>query len=81
MCWFRWLTNGHGKKLANYLRMLDLFFLHCNLCRRHSTTRVSPAMAAWLVDTLHDIDGIVDRIDMRRPPPRKRERYGKRSPS
>ena len=75
---FTRLTNGHSKKLVNHLRMLDLFFLHYNFCRRHSTIRVSPAMEAGLSDTLHDIDWIVDLIEARRPPPRKRGPYRKR---
>ena len=76
---FTRLTNAHSKKLENHLCMLNLFFLYYNFCRRHSTIRVSPAMEAGLSDTLHDIDWIVDLIDTRRPPPKKRGPYKKRS--
>ena len=65
------LTNAFSKKLENHAHMCALFFLHYNFVRTHQTLRVTPAMAAGVTDTLHDMDWIVDLIDVRAPKRKK----------
>lgn len=64
---FTRLTNAHSKKIANHCNALALYFVFYNFCRIHSTLRVSPAMAAGLTATLHDMEWIVGLIDARAP--------------
>lgn len=75
---FTRLTNGFSKKLENHLHMLSLYFVHYNFCRMHKSLRMSPAMAAGVSDTLHDVEWIVSLIDARAPAPKKRGPYKKR---
>lgn len=74
---FTRLTNGFSKKLENHLHMLSLYFVHYNFCRVHKSLRMSPAMAAGVSDTLHDMEWIVGLIDARAPKPGKRGTYKK----
>lgn len=75
---FTRLTNGFSKKLENHLHMLSLYFVHYNFVRMHKTLRMTPAMAAGVSDTLHDMEWIVGLIDARAPAPKKRGPYKKR---
>ena len=68
---FTRLTNGFSKKLENHLLMLSLYFVHYNFCRVHKSLRMSPAMAAGVSDTLHDMEWIVSLIDARAAKPHK----------
>jgi IS1 family transposase len=77
---FTRLTNGFSKKLENHLHMLSLYFVHYNFVRVHKSLRVTPAMAAGVTDTLHDMEWIVGLIDARAPAPKKRGPYKKRQP-
>lgn len=77
---FTRLTNGFSKKLENHLHMLSLYFVHYNFVRVHKTLRMTPAMAAGVSDTLHDMEWIVSLIDARAPAPKKRGPYKKRQP-
>ena len=61
--------------------MLSLYFVHYNFVRIHSTLKCTPAMAAGVSDTLHDMEWIVGLIDARAPAPKKRGAYKKRSPT
>ena len=74
---FTWLTNAFSKKIDNHVHMLSLYFLHYNFCRLHSTIRMSPAMAAGVSDTLHDMEWIVGLMDARAPKPGPRGSYKK----
>lgn len=75
---FTRLTNGFSKKLENHLHMLSLYFVHYNFCRQHkSLGGLSPAMAAGMSDTLHDMEWIVGLIDDRAPKPGPRGPYKK----
>ena len=76
---FTRLTNGFSKKLENHLHMLSLYFVHYNFVRVHKSLRMTPAMAAGVSDTLHDMEWIVGLIDARAPEPTKRGPYKKRS--
>ena len=77
---FTRLTNAFSKKLENHLHMLSLYFVHYNFVRIHKTLKVTPAMAAGVSDTLHDMEWIVGLIDARAPEPKKRGPYKKRQP-
>lgn len=75
---FTRLTNGFSKKLENHLNMLSLYFVHYNFVRIHKTLKVTPAMAAGVSDTLHDMEWIVGLIDANTPAPKKRGPYKKK---
>ena len=72
---FTRLTNGFSKKLENHLHMLSLYFVHYNFVRIHKTLKCTPAMAAGVSNTLHDMEWIVGLIDARAPAPKKRGPY------
>jgi IS1 family transposase len=72
---FTRLTNAHSKKYANHLYALALFFMHYNFVRVHKTLRMSPAMAAGLVDTLWSMEDIAERIEVRVNAPKARGPY------
>ncbi|WP_227421614.1 IS1 family transposase [Pacificispira spongiicola] len=74
---FTRLTNGFSKKLENHLHMLSLYFVHYNFVRIHKSLKVTPAMAAGVADTLHDMEWIVSLIDARAPKPGPRGPYKK----
>lgn len=76
---FTRLTNGFSKKLENHLHMLSLYFVHYNFVRVHKSLRMTPAMAAGVSDTLHDMEWLVDLIDARAPKPGPRGPYKKRA--
>lgn len=44
------LTNGFSKKWDNHEAALTLFFAYSNFCRKHSTLKTTPAVAAGLTD-------------------------------
>ncbi|WP_424974281.1 IS1 family transposase [Dinoroseobacter sp. S124A] len=72
---FTRLTNAFSKKLENHIHMLSLYFVHYNFVRIHKTLKCTPAMAAGVSDTLHDMEWIVGLIDARAPAPKKRGPY------
>ena len=60
---FTRLTNAFSKKALNLQRSLALYFMHYNFCRRHSTIKTTPAIAAGVTDrlwTLHDLANLPD---------------------
>lgn len=59
--------------------MLSLYLVHYNFVRIHKTLKCTPAMAAGVTDTLHDMEWIVGLIDAQAPAPKKRGPYKKRS--
>src|SRR5690606_11435741 len=60
---FTRLTNAFSKKIDHHVFMLALYFTFYNFCRIHKTLRVTPAMAAGIDSTVHDMDWIVGMID------------------
>ncbi|KGB81391.1 transposase [Rhodovulum sp. NI22] len=72
---FTRLTNGFSKKLENHLHMLSLYFVHYNFVRMHKSLKMTPAMAAGVSDTLHDMEWIIGLIDAAAPEPKKRGPY------
>ena len=76
---FTRLTNGFSKKLENHLHMLSLYFVHYNFVRRHQTLRMSPAMAAGVSTTLHDMVWLAGIVDAAAPKPGPRGPYKKKA--
>lgn len=72
---FTRLTNAFSKKVDNHCHALALYFVWYNFCRIHKTLRISPAMAAGITDTLHDMEWIVSLIDARAPKPGRPKTY------
>ncbi len=68
---FTRLTNAFSKKVENHIHMSSLFFCFYNFVRVHKTLRVTPAMAAGVDRSLHDMEWIVGLIDAAAPPPKK----------
>ncbi len=75
---FTRLTNGFSKKLESHLHMLSLFFVLYNFVRVHKSLRMTPAMAAGLTDTLHDMERLAGMIDDAAPKSAPRGPYRKR---
>ena len=65
---FTRLTNAFSKKIQNHVYALALYYVYYNWCRRHGVT---PAQAAGLTDTWHDVEWIVGLIDEHMPKPQK----------
>jgi IS1 family transposase len=74
---FTRLTNGFSKKVENHLHMLSLYFVHYNFVRMHKTLKMTPAMAAGVTNTLHDMAWLVGIIDAAAPAPKPRGPYKK----
>ena len=77
---FTRLTNAFSKKVENHIHMLSLYFVHYNFCRIHKTLRMSPAMAAGIDNTLHDMEWIVGLMDARASKPGPRGPYKNKIP-
>ena len=60
---FTRLTNAFSKKLANLKAAVALHFMHYNFARIHQTLRVTPAIAAGLMDHVWDVAEIVELLD------------------
>jgi len=61
---FTRLTNAFSKKAENHAHAVALYFVHYNFARIHRSLRITPAMAAGLVDhawSLEEIVGLLDR--------------------
>ena len=64
-------TNAYSKMLSRHITMMDLWAVHYNFCRMHSTLGTTPAVATGLADAPHDCAWIVELIDKTTPPPMK----------
>jgi IS1 family transposase len=60
-------TSGFSKKLENHLHMLSLYFVHYNFVRSHKTLKCTPALAAGVVATPHDMTWLAGIIDAAAP--------------
>jgi IS1 family transposase len=60
---FTRLTNAFSKKLENHYWAIALHYMHYNFCRIHKTLRVTPAMAAGVIDRVLDISDIADLLE------------------
>jgi len=52
---FTRLTNAFSKKWGNLRAALALHFAHYNLCRMHSSARMTPAMKAGVTSSIWGI--------------------------
>ena len=76
---FTRLTNGFSKKLENHLHMLSLYFVHYNFVRRHTSLRMTPAMAAGVSTTMRDMEWLAGLVDAAMPKPGPRGPYKPRT--
>ena len=60
---FTRLTNAFSKKVENHAAAVALHFCWYNFCRIHQSTRITPAMAAGVIDRLMDAEDIVALLD------------------
>ena len=60
---FTRLSNAFSKKIEHHVYALAIYFMHYNFVRIHQTTRVTPAMAAGVTDTLWELTDIVRVVD------------------
>ena len=51
------------KKVEHHVYALAIYFMHYNFVRIHQTTRVTPAMAAGITDTLWELMDILRVVD------------------
>jgi len=58
---FTRLTNGFSRKPQNHRAAVSLHVAHYNLCRRHETLRMTPAMALGVTDHIWDIEELIAR--------------------
>jgi len=77
---FTRLTNGFSKKVEAHADAVALHFMYYNFCRIHKTLRVTPAMAAGVVDRLWFVKDIVALIEAKEAAevPKVRGPYKKR---
>lgn len=68
---FTRLTNAFSKSLTNHAHAVALWSVWYNWCRRHTTTRTTPAQAAGLTETWYDAAWLVDMIQAHQPEPAK----------
>jgi hypothetical protein len=56
------LSNGFSRKIANHMAAVALNYFAYNFIKIHSTLRVTPAMAAGVVDRLFDVSDLVNLL-------------------
>lgn len=61
---FTRLTNGFSKKLENHKAAVALHFANYNLVRLHRAIRMTPAMAAGVVNRLWTLEELVERATL-----------------
>ena len=71
-------TNAFSKKLERHRFMIAIFMVHYNFVRIHKSLRMTPAMAAGLTDTLHDMEWLAQMIEDAQPKPNRPKTYRKR---
>ncbi|MEP6671890.1 MAG: IS1 family transposase [Chthoniobacter sp.] len=60
---FTRLTNGFSKKVANHCHHLAIHHMNYNFCRKHSTIKTTPAVAAGMADHRWTLEEVVEMID------------------
>jgi IS1 family transposase len=58
---FTRLTNEHSKSLKHHTAMQAILFAWYNLCRKHSTIKQTPAMAAGLTEKIWTIRELLEK--------------------
>jgi hypothetical protein len=59
---FARLGNGFSKKIEMHAHSVALHFMYYNLCKIHSSVRVTPAMEAGLADHVWSLDELVSLL-------------------
>lgn len=79
---FTRLTNAFSKKAENHAYAVALHFMHYNFVRTHKTLRMTPAMAAGLVESPWEVEDIVKLVEKAEAAvaPKKRGPYKKKTP-
>jgi IS1 family transposase len=72
---FTRLTNAFSKSAVAHANMMGLYVVFHNFCRDHKTLRMTPAEAAGLVKSAMTVGEIVDLMDAKAEPPKKRGPY------
>ena len=54
------LTNAFSKKLENFKAAMAMHFMYYNFVKRHTTLRMTPAMAAGLENEFWSVADLVD---------------------
>lgn len=76
---FTRLTNAFSKKAENHAYAVALHFMHYNFVRTHKTLRMTPAMAAGLVESPWEVEDIVKLVEKAEDAaPKKRGPYKKK---
>lgn len=60
---FTRLTNAFSKKIENHVAAIFLHFMYYNFCRKHSTIKTTPAIAAKLTDKVWTLEDVVKMMD------------------
>lgn len=60
---FTRLTNAFSKKLENHCHMLAVTFMNYNFCRKHTTIKTAPAVAAGVTDHVWTLVEVVEMMD------------------
>lgn len=60
---FTRLTNAFSKKIDNHVHAVALHYFHYNFCRKHATTKTTPAVAAGLAERAWTIRELVLLIE------------------
>ncbi len=68
-------TNAFSKKLEPHKRSVALFMFYYNFIRIHKSLRMTPAMAAGLTNTLHDLEWLAEQIEAAQPKPKRPKTY------
>ena len=77
---FTRITNAFSKSAIAHGNMMGLYVVFHNFCRDHKTLRMTPAEAAGLVTSAMMVSDIVDLMDTKAQPPKKRGPYKPRQP-
>ena len=72
-------TNAFSKQIERHKNMLALYMVHYNFVRIHQSLRMTPAMAAELTNTLHDLEWLAEMIEDAQPKPNRPTTYRKSS--
>lgn len=56
------LTNAFSKKIENLGHAVALHFMYYNFCRIHQSLRVTPALAAGVINHLWEIEDIISLL-------------------
>ncbi len=73
---FTRLTNAFSKKLDNHAAAVSLYVSFYNFCRVHETTRITPAMALGVSNTIWSVGDLVGAALQQMDRPEAVRRYG-----